>query len=456
MVLKVTEVSYNLDRLLEQQTEIESKEVGLLSSSLSRLGDGYLAATGSLSLRSSCKRSASLICAAAEPLITSCPSSISTSLSSSATSSLVIPATSSRAKAATTTTTPLSSSSSCSSHHHHHHHHHSCSCPRPITPISTALPKLRNSGYKISDHNGGHMVKWLTAMKAQSPPHFRSLIGDHKFDFFDAKAAEYAAWTEKHIPILDVFEKVMKTAKGKQVAVFLDYDGTLAPIVEDPDRAYMSDDMRATVREVATFFPTAIISGRGRQKVYEFVQLPELFYAGSHGMDIMGPADVCNGFKASGTLAKDKKGNDIVFFQPASEYLPLINKVCKLMEDNTKDIEGAKVEHNLFCATVHFRRVKEEVLEIRPGIAWDKGQAVNFLLESLGMANPNDVLPVYIGDDRTDEDAFKVKQFLHQLVQWRMNKNPSASSRSGFHDHLHEQLHTQVQKNALAPSIYHT
>jgi hypothetical protein len=43
------------------------------------------------------------------------------------------------------------------------------------------------------------MMKWLTAMKAQSPPHFRSLIGDHKFDFFDAKAAEYAAWTVKQI-----------------------------------------------------------------------------------------------------------------------------------------------------------------------------------------------------------------------------------------------------------------
>jgi trehalose 6-phosphate phosphatase len=49
-----------------------------------------------------------------------------------------------------------------------------------------------------------------------------------------------------------------------------------------------------------------------------------------------------------------------------------------------------------------------KVLEIRPAIKWDKGKAVNFLLESLGMANSNDVLPVYIGDDRTDEDAFKV------------------------------------------------
>jgi hypothetical protein len=42
-------------------------------------------------------------------------------------------------------------------------------------------------------------------------------------------------------------------------------------------------------------------------QVFEFVQLPELFYAGSHGMDRMGPADGCNGFKAAGTQAKDTK-----------------------------------------------------------------------------------------------------------------------------------------------------
>jgi trehalose-6-phosphatase len=47
--------------------------------------------------------------------------------------------------------------------------------------------------------------------------------------------------------------------------------------------------MRDTVRQVAHLFPTAIISGRGRDKVEAFVQLPELFYAGSHGMDIAGP-----------------------------------------------------------------------------------------------------------------------------------------------------------------------
>lgn len=101
--------------------------------------------------------------------------------------------------------------------------------------------------------------------------------------------------------------------------MFLDYDGTLSPIVNDPDRAFMSDEvsslfslhisffpstfgfsanknsvlclyqMRKAVRKLARSFPTAIVSGRCRDKVYSFVRLAELYYAGSHGMDIKGP-----------------------------------------------------------------------------------------------------------------------------------------------------------------------
>jgi hypothetical protein len=75
----------------------------------------------------------------------------------------------------------------------------------------------------------------------------------------------------------------------KRVVVFLDYDGTLTPIVSNPDHAFMSAAMRRTVQSIAEMFPTAIISGRARSKVEGFVQLPELFYAGSHGLDIKGP-----------------------------------------------------------------------------------------------------------------------------------------------------------------------
>ncbi|KAL2650380.1 hypothetical protein R1flu_018508 [Riccia fluitans] len=278
------------------------------------------------------------------------------------------------------------------------------------------------------------VLGWLDAMKAQSPPRFETYMGG----VFDSKAqeaaavAQYSAWMENHPSALENFYELMEEAAGKQIAVFLDYDGTLSPIVEDPDRAFMSDLMRATVKEVATLFPTAIISGRGREKVYDFVQLAELYYAGSHGMDIMGPAEGCNGFKASGTRGKDSRGNDIVFFQPASRFLPMMDEVCKRLEEKANTISGAKIEHNKFCVTIHFRRVREEfwgplaehvervlksfpelqltlgrkVLEIRPAIEWDKGKAVEFLLKSLGLEDVSDVLPLYLGDDRTDEDAF--------------------------------------------------
>ncbi|XP_020202180.1 trehalose-phosphate phosphatase A, partial [Cajanus cajan] len=49
-----------------------------------------------------------------------------------------------------------------------------------------------------------------------------------------------------------------------------------------------------------------------------------------------------------------------------------------------------------------------KVLEVRPVINWDKGKLVTFSLELLGLNNCDDVLPMYIGDDRTDEDAFYV------------------------------------------------
>lgn len=106
------------------------------------------------------------------------------------------------------------------------------------------------------------------------------------------------------VPILQVkypsalksFEQIMNKAKGKRIALFLDYDGTLSPIVDNPDCAFMSEavrillrlkyfiftfspspvlfiktlkplQMRAGVKKVAKYFPTAIISGRSRDKV---------------------------------------------------------------------------------------------------------------------------------------------------------------------------------------------
>ncbi|KAB2046155.1 hypothetical protein ERO13_D01G176700v2 [Gossypium hirsutum] len=249
-----------------------------------------------------------------------------------------------------------------------------------------------------------------------------------------------------HPSALSMLEQIVGASKGKQIVMFLDYDGTLSPIVEDPDQAFMSTEMRAAVRDVARYFPTAIVTGRCRDKVYSFVKLPGLYYAGSHGMDIKGPSKRC----------KNKKSNPGILFQPASEFLPMIDEVYKALVERTKSIGGAKVENNKFCVSVHFRRVDEKswgalaeqvrsvlnqypklkltqgrkVLEIRPTIKWDKGRALEFLLAALGYGNSNDVLPIYIGDDRTDEDAFKVLRDRGQGFGIIVSKVPKETNAS--------------------------
>ncbi|KAH9626475.1 hypothetical protein KSS87_006435 [Heliosperma pusillum] len=269
---------------------------------------------------------------------------------------------------------------------------------------------------------------WVDSMRASSPAKS------------PPSSPERDSWMVSHPSALEMFDNIVKASKGKKIVMFLDYDGTLSPIVQDPEKAFMSDEMRAAVKEVAKHFPTAIVSGRGKDKVYDFVKLKELYYAGSHGMDIEGPTN--------------NKNDKSILCQPASEFLPMINEVYEKLVQKTSTIEGAKVESNKFCLSVHFRCVDEKkwpelaeivkevlnnypelkmtngrkVLEIKPTIKWDKGNALEFLLEALGFANSKDVLPIYIGDDRTDEDAFKVLRKRKQGFGILVSKFPKETN----------------------------
>src|SRR5690606_17856376 len=86
---------------------------------------------------------------------------------------------------------------------------------------------------------------------------------------------------------LDVVEPLL--ASARRVLVSLDYDGTLTPIVVRPEIALLSQDVRHVVRELAELVPTAIVSGRDRDDVARLVAVPEAYYVGSHGFDIVGP-----------------------------------------------------------------------------------------------------------------------------------------------------------------------
>uniref|UniRef100_A0A0A9A4P5 Trehalose 6-phosphate phosphatase n=1 Tax=Arundo donax TaxID=35708 RepID=A0A0A9A4P5_ARUDO len=293
--------------------------------------------------------------------------------------------------------------------------------PFPVMSGGYSSPGISVSRRKIKEVlvNG-----LLDAMKSSSPRKKHNIAFDQDNSLDEDPA--YSAWMSKCPSALTSFKQIVANAQGRKIAVFLDYDGTLSPIVDDPDKAFMSPVMRATVRNVAKYFPTAIVSGRSYKKVFEFVKLKELYYAGSHGMDIM--TYVANSEHNIG------KGKEVNLFQPACEFLPMIDQVSKSLLEATSGIEGASVENNKFCVSVHYRNVAEKdwkmvaqlvnevleafphlkvtngrlVLEVRPVIDWDKGKAVEFLLQSLGLNDSKNVMPMYIGDDRTDEDAFKV------------------------------------------------
>jgi trehalose 6-phosphate phosphatase len=204
---------------------------------------------------------------------------------------------------------------------------------------------------------------------------------------------------------------------GKTMVVFLDYDGCLAPIVKDPDQALLSDEMRQVLQQLAEKSVVAVVSGRDRQNVERLVQLETVYYAGSHGFDISGPG----GMRAEPGEAK--------------ETLPALDQAEQELQELLQGIAGARVERKRYAIAVHYRNVaKEEVKtvkhlvqeisgkydnlkegrgkkirELRPNLDWHKGHAVQWLLRELGLDRP-DVVPVFVGDDITDEDAFAVLQ----------------------------------------------
>jgi trehalose 6-phosphate phosphatase len=154
----------------------------------------------------------------------------------------------------------------------------------PTAPgyISVSKKKLLKNLEINGADQSQRLNSWVDSMRASSPTHLKSLSS------FSSEE-EHNSWIKRHPSALNMFERIIEEARGKQIVMFLDYDGTLSPIVDDPDRAFMTSKMRRTVKKMAKCFPTSIVTGRCIDKVYSFVKLAELYYAGSHGMDIKGP-----------------------------------------------------------------------------------------------------------------------------------------------------------------------
>ena len=229
----------------------------------------------------------------------------------------------------------------------------------------------------------------------------------------------------------------IRSAEG--LLVLLDFDGTLADVQPRPEQAHIRPASRAALTYLAGRPRTdvAVVSGRGLDDVRERVGLDGIAYAGNHGLEIETPG----------------RG----FVHPEAERAAeTIESVCASLRDRLADVEGAIVEHKELSATVHYRQVApgdvedvsrtvrevveehdggraggsgrasgdgpdavgqpggdalrvedgKQILELKPDVEWDKGRAVEWLRDVL-VPEGERWHPIYVGDDVTDEDAFR-------------------------------------------------
>jgi alpha,alpha-trehalase len=210
---------------------------------------------------------------------------------------------------------------------------------------------------------------------------------------------------------LESYRTVTDLMAGQRPAVFLDFDGTLSDIVADPDAARLVDGAADTLAGLAQRCPVAILSGRDLADIRDRVGVTGLWYAGSHGFESVAP---------DGSYRQN---------EDAAAAVPVLEGAAQELRETLAKLSGVRVEHKRFAVAVHYRDVSADdvgavvastyrvgrrlhlrvtngrkVVELRPDVDWNKGTTLAWIRDQIEQERP--VLPLYIGDDLTDEDAF--------------------------------------------------
>lgn len=217
-------------------------------------------------------------------------------------------------------------------------------------------------------------------------------------------------------PLLHSLSEVdVRIQSAGRVALFLDFDGTLTPIVEDPAKAHLSDAVRDALQRLVEreSIVTTVISGRAVEDLYVRIRVDNVIYSGNHGLEIF--------------------GRGLRFVEPeADARRDQLRRLTEALAGKLCHVPGALVEDKGLTTSIHFRKASEndipaieqavrasvatagawfrlntgrEVFEIVPRTGWHKGAAVQWILSHL---STDGLLPIYLGDDNSDEDAFAV------------------------------------------------
>lgn len=225
----------------------------------------------------------------------------------------------------------------------------------------------------------------------------------------------------------------LEIIKRKKLFLSFDFDGTLVPLKKNPDDCYLTDNIKESLNQLKKKVRIAIISGRDLEDLKKRISIDGIFYSGNHGLQIEGP--------------------DIRQTHPDAEsFKCYLDEIYIKVKELMNRIPGIIVERKTFSFALHYRQVEinlikelknlfsevisssdiknknikvlpgKMVFEVLPAIDWDKGKTVLFILKNSG----EEFLPVFIGDDRTDETVFKEIGNRGLTVRIGRSKNTSA------------------------------
>lgn len=222
---------------------------------------------------------------------------------------------------------------------------------------------------------------------------------------------------------------------SERLALCLDFDGTLAPLVEHPDDARLPSETRRYVQRLGDnpAVDVAVISGRALEDVRSRVDVDGLSYAGNHGLEL-------------------QQGEDVWVHPDVEEHRPTLERTVDRIEGELAAIPGSSVEDKYATVTVHYRRagtdasslviatvqdiverearltmaVDNQTVEIRPDIEQRKGHAVTRLVD---VESGTGI--IYCGDAQTDVDAFETLASLpNETIEISVGDNLPAR---GYH-----------------------
>jgi len=243
-----------------------------------------------------------------------------------------------------------------------------------------------------------------------------------------------------------------KITSQRSIILLLDYDGTLVPIKNKPSLAVLSASMQKLLKKLAAHsnFSVILVTGRSSLDIKKRIGIKNIIYVSNHGFQI--------------------SGDRIKWIHPdVKRSLSILKKIFLLLNNALKSFPETFVEDKKLTLSVHFRNERnnliplvkkivatciqpfqeniikttgKKVIEIRPSINWNKGKAILKILALLQhRKNKNSI--ICIGDDKTDEDAFRALR----------NKAITVHIGSNLNTQAHYYLHNTKQVKTFLETI---